>query len=343
MNRTTQLFFVGYIEKVAQNGESMKNHLFIDRFKEIYDKVYTFDAKGVKHKPWKILKLIWFCFWHRRMTIFVSASYSVGEPLVKIMRMMGCQNIYYWVVGGIFHNKIKKGELSKAFYQKLKCIVVQNSQMLESLKEQGFTNAYYVSNSKRINHLPDISLRKNEKIRFVFLSRINPTKGCGEIIESVKQLNGMGYQDRFSVDFYGAIDLVYPEFPDLIKGINNISYNGFLDLTHDEGYDSLSKYDMMLFPTYWVGEGFPGVIIDSYIAGVPVLASDWNLNTEYVSSQTGIIIPHHNQERLFAEMKNIIDGKYNIKEMARISQSQALKYDNRKVITPEVLKRMGAL
>lgn len=341
MSKKNQILFVGLIEKVAKNGESMKNHLFIDRFRELYDKVYTFDAKGVKHKPWKIIKLVWQCLRHRGIKIFVSASPSVGEPLVKLMWMLGCTNIYYWMVGGTFHNKIKNGEWKKSFYQKMKCVIVQSPRMLDSLRSQGFSNVYYVSNSKRINYLPDISSRNNPIMRFVFLSRINPTKGCGEIIESVKQLNELGYQDRFSVDFYGAIDLVYPEFPELIKGINNTKYNGFLDLTHDDGYDLLSKYDMMLFPTYWDGEGFPGVIIDSYIAGVPVLASDWSLNCDYVSEKTGIIIPHHNQSRLFEEMKKVIENQYDLKLMSQNSQSLAMQYDNRVIITKEKLKEIG--
>lgn len=342
MSNNKQILFVGLIEKVAKNGESMKNHLFIERFNELYDKVYTFDAKGVKHKPWKLLKLVWQCLRHHNIKIFVSASPSIGEPLVKLMWLLGCKNIYYWMVGGSFHNKISRGELDKAFYQKMKCVIVQSPRMLESLKDQGFTNIAYVSNSKRINYLPSISARNNSIMRFVFLSRINPTKGCGEIIDSVKQLNELGYENRYCVDFYGAIDLVYPEFTDLIKGIPNIKYNGFLDLTHNEGYDTLSSYDMMLFPTYWDGEGFPGVIIDSYIAGVPVLASDWSLNCDYVNDETGIIIPHHNLQRLFEEMKKVIDGSYDLKTMASKCQGQAMQYDNRAVITTEILKQFEA-
>lgn len=337
-----KILFVGLIEKVAKNGESMKNHLFIERFKEIYDKVYTFDAKGVKHKPWKIIKLVWQCLCYHEIPIFVSASPSVGEPLVKLMWMLGCTNIYYWMVGGTFHNKVENGELDKVFYQKLKCVIVQSPRMLDSLLRQGFSNVYFVSNSKRIDYLPDISSRSNSNTRFVFLSRINPAKGCGEIIESVKKLNELGYQSRFSVDFYGAIDLVYPEFPKLIKGIGNIKYKGFLDLTNNEGYDLLSKYDMMLFPTYWDGEGFPGVIIDSYIAGVPVLASDWSLNCDYVTEKSGIIIPHHNQCRLFEEMKKVIEGQYDLSLMSQNSQSLAMQYDNRLILTKERLIEIGA-
>lgn len=342
MSKANQILFVGLLEERPSNGETMKNHLFVQRFKELYDKVLVFNAKNVKHKPWKIIKLVWLCLLHRKINIFVSASPGVGEPLVKLMRIMGCKNIYYWMVGGSFHEKIKKGGLDKRFYQELKWVIVQSPRMLDSLKEQGFTNVYYVSNSKRIDFLPEINKRNNANVRFVFLSRINPTKGCGEIIESVKQLNDLGYQNRFSVDFYGKIDQVYPEFPSLITDIPNIQYKGFLDLTQKEGYEQLSGYDMMLFPTYWDGEGFPGVIIDSYIAGVPVLASDWSLNCDYVNKKTGIIIPHHNQQRLFEEMKNVINGQYDLKVMAKECQSLAMQYDNRVVITKEKLSEIGA-
>lgn len=340
--RAKKILFVGFIEKVATNGESMKNRLFIERFNELYDKVYTFNAKGVKHNPLKLIKLILFCLFNHRINVFVSASPGVGIPLVKLMWCLGCKNIYYWMVGGSFHEKVKRGELNKAFFQKMKWLIVQSPRMLNSLIEQGFTNVYYISNSKRINYLPDIAMRNNKCMRFVFLSRINPTKGCEEIVESARQLNRIGYQDKFRIDFYGAIDKCYASFPESIKGIPNVSYNGFLDLTNIDGYNKLAEFDMMLFPTYWDGEGFPGVIIDSYIAGVPVLASDWSLNCDYVNEETGIIIPHHNQQRLFEVMKEVIDGKFDLKAMAIKCQGLALRYDNRTVITEEKMMDIGA-
>ena len=30
----------------------------------------------------------------------------------------------------------------------------------------------------------------------------------------------------------------------------------------------------MLFPTYWHGEGFPGIVIDAFVAGLLVVATD---------------------------------------------------------------------
>ena len=51
MSKNKPLVFVGTIKKVPNCGESMKNHLFIERFREVYDKVITVDVFAPKkHK-----------------------------------------------------------------------------------------------------------------------------------------------------------------------------------------------------------------------------------------------------------------------------------------------------
>jgi glycosyltransferase involved in cell wall biosynthesis len=49
---------------------------------------------------------------------------------------------------------------------------------------------------------------------------------------------------------------------------------------------------MCYFLSYWKGEGFTGVIIDAFIAGVPVIATGWNMNTEIIEDGiNGFVIP----------------------------------------------------
>ena len=46
----------------------------------------------------------------------------------------------------------------------------------------------------------------------------------------------------------------------------------------------------MIFPTYYVGEGFPGTIIDAFSSGIPDIATDWRYNSEIVQNgKTGYI------------------------------------------------------
>ena len=50
----------------------------------------------------------------------------------------------------------------------------------------------------------------------------------------------------------------------------------------DQSVEVLKPYFALLFPTYYVGEGFAGTAIDAFSAGVPVLASNWKYNNEVV-------------------------------------------------------------
>jgi glycosyltransferase involved in cell wall biosynthesis len=44
----------------------------------------------------------------------------------------------------------------------------------------------------------------------------------------------------------------------------------------------LRDYFALLFPIYYIGEGFAGTAIDAFSAGVPVIASDWKYNSEVI-------------------------------------------------------------
>jgi glycosyltransferase involved in cell wall biosynthesis len=89
--------------------------------------------------------------------------------------------------------------------------------------------------------------------KFVFFSRVHPDKGCQMIVNCAKRLNDLGYKEHFLVDFYGAIDKDYKDFPNIVSDVPNVSYKGFLNVQQNDGYDTLSAYDIMLFPTYWSG------------------------------------------------------------------------------------------
>lgn len=342
--RDDKIIFLGTIKKVANCGESMKNHLFIDRYKEVYNKVITVDLWHPREHFYRVAWALLVVFFHPRCRVVVSISVEAADHLIRLLQLIRCKNIYYWAVGGTLHKRIVELGLSPETYKKVKIIYAQSEQIVKGLAEMGINNCVKVVNSKRIDFIPDITARNNNQVKFVFMSRVHPDKGCSLIVKSAEWLNKNGYLGKFSVDFYGKFDENYkPLLMSEIDHVDNVEYKGFLDLTNKEGYKTLSQYDMMLFPTWWDGEGFPGVIIDAYIAGVPIIASDWNCNTEVVDEKIGIIIPTKDQEALTSAMKDVLDGKYDLKSMAKECQKRALDYDNRNVLSEENLKKLGML
>ena len=212
----------------------------------------------------------------------------------------------------------------------------------------GVTNARFVSNFKPIPYYPDLekalaARAKSESMRFVFLSRVMPDKGCDYILEAVRQLNAKGLQHRFSVDFYGKIDAAYREqFLKEVGLLDNVVWHGLLDLRIPEGYDTLSSYHAMLFPTFHPSEGFAGVMIDAFIAALPVLASDWAHNTEAITDgKQGVIYPVHNIEALTDTMEKCILGQVDLLAMARNARAEAPKYEAKNALSEDFLKSIG--
>jgi glycosyltransferase involved in cell wall biosynthesis len=100
----------------------------------------------------------------------------------------------------------------------------------------------------------------------------------------------------------------------------------------------------MLFPTTWMGEGFPGVILDALACGVPVIASDWNMNREVViEGRTGRIIPPNDSKSLADMILDVLDNRREWKAMSLNSHHDALKFDAVKVLDahmPRILSKI---
>ena len=56
-------------------------------------------------------------------------------------------------------------------------------------------------------------------------------------------------------------------------------------------YEKLHEYDILLFPSRWKGEGVPGILIESKMAGIVPIVSDHLYNSEIVLNNIeGIVL-----------------------------------------------------
>ncbi len=345
-----KIIFVGPLDKghIPCEGDTMKNQLFLKRFREVFSKVIDVDAYHWKKRPWCLLKLFFSLLANPKAIIIVSANSGSANIIIKILNRVGAvKRTYYWVVGGNFHKSIENHLFNVSTYFGLAGIFVQGRSMVESLNKSGLRNAIYVPNSKFIPSLPEKHQKFDSKIHFVFLSRIEREKGCDYIIKATRLLDARGYKNKYDITFFGKTmngSSYAGEFKKQIDDNESLLYRGVLNLLDYENYQELAKYDVMLFPTYWNGEGFPGVVIDAYIAGLPVIASDWNLNKDVVmDGKTGWIIPVNDIEALALKMEYVIDNPEIVRKYSENSQHQAAAYDIRTVLSEDNMRRIGLL
>lgn len=125
------------------------------------------------------------------------------------------------------------------------------------------------------------------------MARMNQKKGLDTIFEFGDYLNKIG-ENRVLFDFYGPLAIGEENWIS-----NNIAKYPFMKyvctLQPNEIYSVLNQYDVMLLPTHYFTEGFPGSILDAYISGIPVIVTEWEYAHEFVDdNHSGFIVPFFN-------------------------------------------------
>lgn len=347
-----KVILVGHI-RLGENpidGETVKNQLLMKEI-ERYCRVVPLDFFCRKHRWALYARSIMTFLLNPSASIIFSTTAKNFMPIIRLFKIIGIKrNIVHWIIGGEFDKNVEEGRYDVSLLNFMSCNLAQSYQMVKNLHALGVKNAEYVSNFKDITFDASIDniLQKrhnNTIVKFVFISKILRTKGIEYILDATELLNKEGFENKFCVDFYGPS---HPDYMDdfllRVSKIGNVEYKGILRLDTDKGYEVLSSYNAFLFPTYHPSEGVAGVVLDAYIVGLPVIASDWGHNSEYIfNNQTGIIIPPHDTHALKSVMEKVIMGKVDIDKLARNSIKESVKYDVKNVITESFLRKIGLL
>ncbi|MBV7327262.1 glycosyltransferase family 4 protein [Chloroflexi bacterium TSY] len=118
-------------------------------------------------------------------------------------------------------------------------------------------------------------------------------KGVSVLLEALRILD-REKQSSVQCDLYGPI---VPHYADRFRAelaqTPSASYQGVLDA--EQVLTTMQQYDALVFPTYYQGEGQPGVVIESMMAGLPVIATHFRSVPEMVTDYiNGLLIePEH--------------------------------------------------
>lgn len=150
-------------------------------------------------------------------------------------------------------------------------------------------------------------ITNKDKIYFVYYSRINDRKGIFDILEAFKKIQeSESLKSKWSLEIIGDIQLNDEELVRFNSSLNEkIKYKGII--SNNEALTVLNKYDFLVFPTKYHGEGTPGVIIESFLAGTPVLVSRYSQATELINDgENGLIFELNNVDSLKEKIEYIM-------------------------------------
>lgn len=159
----------------------------------------------------------------------------------------------------------------------------------------------------------DIAARKVKR-RIVFVSQVRKEKGVQLYINANSILSRL----NITLDVYGP---VHDEgLLQSIQKCSHIEYRGLLDFS--EVHDKIQEYDFVILLSSHKGEGYAGIIIESFNAGIPVLVNDWRFLGEMVVDGYNGYLLDESLEKL-----NIIYDNLTNKAFRELSKGARLSFD----------------
>src|SRR5690606_26298634 len=248
-------------------------------------------------------------------------------PIVFIASRIFRFDIHYIVIGGWLVEYLKKMPLHRYFLKRIKSIYPENEVVKDSLARDYDFNNVHVLHNYRIHHHHTQIEPVGDQIEIVFMGRIDVMKGINSIFNLDREICQRGISN-IKIDLYGPIFGAYKEefFQRLDKSIH-VRYKGVIqpNLVHS----TLQQYDFMVLPTRYYTEGFPGSILDSYIAVVPLIVSDWKSSSEFVSQGiTGLIYKFNDEFAFINTVIRLAQNPSKIEIMKHEALKRSLKYSS---------------
>ncbi|MBP1629399.1 MAG: glycosyltransferase [Bacteroidetes bacterium] len=249
-------------------------------------------------------------------------------PLFFILSKCFRFKIIYIVVGGWLVEFISNKPLHRFFLKNIFQIFTENQLMNRQLSEKyKIFNSTKIPNFRYGDFIPKIKILNEHKLKIVFMARINKKKGLDIVFSIADLILKNKYHNQISIDFYGPINQEDNEyFKSNLNKYDFICYNGVIQ--PDTIPNTLNNYDILLFPTHYYTEGFPGSILDSYRAGIPVIVSKWKHADEFViDGETGFIVPFDNNvDYIWSKIIFIYNNPRVLFEMKNKAYIESLKY-----------------
>jgi glycosyltransferase involved in cell wall biosynthesis len=294
-------------------GEEMHVSYFdVENFKK--NKLYVFLMF------WKILK--------SDTIVYLPAENNLKFifPLVFIASKIFNINIIYLVVGGWLSDYLKKLSFHRFMLKKIKVLFVETQKLKVDLETIfNFKNVELFPNFRIHNFYPNFNV--NEGVfRIVFMARVTEDKGLQAIFNFAQLVKKMSIKKKIVIDFYGPIneiERVY--FFERLDYFDITYYKGIIDPINV--YSVLNQYDVLVLPTYYKGEGFPGSIIDAYISGIPVVVSNWKQLSEFVDQgSTGFLFSLDYENSFYDYLLKLEGDEKLLLEMKKNAFEKSKKY-----------------
>jgi len=191
-------------------------------------------------------------------------------------------------------------------YGGFKKIIAVDINSLNDLRKLKINNVVYLPNGVDLDHFNKIRYKRNSKIIFLFVGRIEIDKGLMYLIHAIKKLKNTN--KNFEVWLVG-VGLNQDYFKKLVIRLNLTEYIKFLGKkSRDETIDCFYKSDVFILPS--LHEGFPLTLLEAWAAELPVVITNvGGISKICKNKENALIVPRKNPEAIAEAFKILIKNK----------------------------------
>lgn len=253
-------------------------------------------------------------------------SYKYVYVLLCLLGKSGKKKIHLIPIGNPIP-EIESDDVLRKRLEKVDYFYFQTQTISETIRKLGFDNVYTLYNFRHSKVIAknDLDEKRPGPVQFCTFSRVCEGKGITDAIEAIVAVN----QSRDAIDcmleIYGPLEDGYTtEFNNYLRLYPlMIHYRGVAK--PEDAVETIRKYYMLLFPSRFAMEGYPGTILDAYSAGLPVISSNWLNSKEIIrEGETGFVFDV--QDELIRIINFAIDNPDMIMDMRHhcLDEAEAL-------------------
>lgn len=333
------------------DGGSIKVELYRNLLIEEGFKVTSIDTQGWKRRPFKYFFNIFKQFKKNNLVLLMAGPNGSRMliPIISFFKNFFKYKAIFIPLGtGVFdsifnrfnnpaetairvivnedYRYIKDNRIKRSL-KKFDYIFPENDLLTNTYKKfYKLDNVRTIRNFRKIENLTLSSYNINElPLKLVFLARISNNKGIFDLMESINEIN-KEHGPIFSLDIFGEKQLLKDEeekFNNLLS--TQIHYKGRIN--QNESVDTLKRYFFSILPTKYHGEGTPGSVIESFLAGTPIIISSYSQHKAIMTNdKIGYVFEINNKESLKKTLLKAYDNRTNHMEMQKAAFEEGKKY-----------------
>ena len=317
----------GQINKVRDYYRYISNRFGCESVKRV-------DIGSYKSRPFRTLIyfLSSFKWCDKTVLLFTGDGNGIKYmfPFITAIHRAFRRKLFFSVVGGGMLNDLDSKIRLIERLKKTEAVYVETKRMKSALEERGLTNVYYAPVfSKRPGiEIEDVQDNYQEPLRLCTYARVIKEKGISDAIDAVIKVNKTLGRTACILDIYGSpVGKYADEFNAKLQSAGElVKCNPLLD--DSNAIKELSNHYLLLFPTYYEGEGFPIALVESLKAGLPVIATDWHFNSEIIDDgRTGRIYSRGGDVGLSDIIIELINNKELVSKMRIECIKESKKYN----------------